>query len=88
MRLSHNWGSRCSRILSNVYYELAGDGDGHAGTFEGRPPALDGKLQRRVRVPFQSLDSGFSYCAEELNIHVFTLAGPGADITRDEFRLR
>ena len=42
-----------------LYYEyqnLSAGGEVHIGTFEGRTPALDGKLQLRVRVPFKSLD--------------------------------
>ncbi|MFT5440459.1 MAG: hypothetical protein ACI9MJ_002332 [Alphaproteobacteria bacterium] len=38
------------------YQDLTGGGDVHIGTFEGRTPALDGKLQLRVRVPFKSVD--------------------------------
>lgn len=42
-----------------LYYEfqdLSADGEGHIGTFEGRTPLWDGKLQFRIRVPFKSVD--------------------------------
>lgn len=42
------------------YQDLSAGGELHIGTFEGRTPALDGKLQLRVRVTLKSGNSPLS----------------------------
>ncbi len=39
------------------YQDLSSGGDMQIGTFEGRTPAFDGKLQFRVRVPYKAIDT-------------------------------